>query len=258
MKPEPKLSILLVCYNQERFIEQCVQGILIQEYAYPFEVVVADDCSTDGTLALIERDLSAAKVDFRVLPTAENLGMSGNYKRGFAACRGEYIAVLEGDDYWTYARKLAEHTAFLDLHHECVMSFNRPIIYRDENKRFEVRGKDRDDPVEYITTAQLAAGAGIGNMSNCVFRGSAIRRLDEAFWSLGTADWGYALALGQFGLIARLPGSMSVYRVHAGGLYSGRPKADAERRTVDRLENGISISVIASAASSRSTDAGRA
>lgn len=116
------------------------------------------------------------------------------------------------------------------------MSFNRPIIYRDENKRFEVRGKDRDDPVEYITTAQLAAGAGIGNMSTCVFRGSAIRRLDEEFWSLGTADWGYALALGQFGLIARLPGSMSVYRVHAGGLYSGRPKADAERRTVDRLE----------------------
>lgn len=236
MNPEPKLSILLVSYNQERFIEECVNGILIQEYAYPFEVVVADDCSTDGTLEHIERMLSAANVDYRVLPTPANLGMGANYKRGFAACRGEYVAVLEGDDYWTYTRKLAEHTAFLDLRHECVMSFNRAIIYHYEGKRFEVRSKGPDGAFEYITTAQLAAGTGIGNMSTCVFRTSVIRRLDDEFWSMGAADWGYALALGQFGLIARLPGAMSVYRVHGGGLYSGRSKDAHRRSATERLQ----------------------
>lgn len=162
MNPEPKLSILLVSYNQERFIEQCLQGILIQDYAHAFEVVVADD-------------------------------------------------------------------------HECVMSFNRAILYREERQRFEVRGYAPNGTVEYITTARLAAGEGIGNLSTCVFRASAVRRLDDEFWSMGAADWGFGLALGQFGLIARLPGPMSVYRIHAGGLWSGRNKTPPSAAQTDSL-----------------------
>lgn len=236
MTPDPKMSVLLVSYNQERFMEECLQGILIQDYPHAFEVVVADDCSSDGTLRIIEERLSAAGIAYRVLPTPENLGMFENYRRGFAACRGEYVAVLEGDDYWTYTRKLAEHTAFLDVHRECVMSFSRPIVYREQSRRFEVRKSSTDGEFDYLTTAQLAAGEGIGNLSTCVFRNSAVRKLDEAFWQIGAADWGFGLALGHFGLIARFKNPMSVYRIHAGGLWSGRKHSTRVTPRLDCIE----------------------
>ena len=94
-----KLSVLVVCYNQEKFIEQAVGSILQQSTDFEFEIVIADDYSTDTTVAVSHSLLESSTIDYRILPSERNLGLSLNYQRGFKACKGEYIAVLKNNNY---------------------------------------------------------------------------------------------------------------------------------------------------------------
>ena len=96
-----KLSILLISYNQSEFVEEAIDSILNQNIPFDYELIIADDSSTDGTLELISNKLSGTLIKYFVLTSKLNLGISKNYQRGFKACKGEYIAILEGDDYWT-------------------------------------------------------------------------------------------------------------------------------------------------------------
>ncbi len=215
-----KLSILLVCYNHEQYIEQCLQGIIIQKAGFDFEVVIADDYSTDQTVSIIKDALNEHKIDYNLLESAENLGLEGNYKRGFKACRGEYIAVMEGDDYWTNPNRLQKHIDFLDSHRECSMSFNRLIVFNEETSDYSVKEWLLIDNFDYITSRQLASGNQLGNLSACVFRNDIMKKLKPELFEIKIADWMLAMAFGQFGFIGILKDAMSVYRIHKGGLWS--------------------------------------
>jgi glycosyltransferase involved in cell wall biosynthesis len=100
---KPELSIILITYNQSAYIERAIQGLLSQDYDFKkTEIVVADDFSTDNTLDLIKRLLPEnAFFRIRYLDCSINHGITRNYERSIAACEGEFIAILEGDDYWT-------------------------------------------------------------------------------------------------------------------------------------------------------------
>lgn len=184
-----ELSVLLVTYNQEKYINECLEGILIQDIDFKWELVVADDCSSDNTLQIIREKLVATGVRCVYLNSKTNLGISKNYERGFAACKGEYIAVIEGDDYWTDPQRLKKHVSFLDMHRECVMSFNRKVVYNVEWRRFSVAKWDAPDNYEYITTRKLIMGNCIGNLSTCVFRRSVMEKLKPGLFDIGVADW---------------------------------------------------------------------
>ncbi|NJN00306.1 MAG: glycosyltransferase [Aquincola sp.] len=96
----------MISYKHEPYIAQAIESILSQKVDFPIELVIGDDCSPDGTTAVIqhwaERDLRV-----KVLPCERNLGVMTNFSRTLEACRGTYVAVCEGDDYWTDPYKLA-------------------------------------------------------------------------------------------------------------------------------------------------------
>lgn len=94
---QPLVSVLLITFNQEEFIEESLHSAIAQDYQN-LEVVVADDASTDGTPAIIRR--YAAEYPKRIIPLLgnKNLGITGNSNRALALCRGDYIALLGGDD----------------------------------------------------------------------------------------------------------------------------------------------------------------
>src|SRR5205085_12529467 len=100
----PKLSVLLVTYNHEQYIRQALDSVLMQRTDFDFEIVVADDFSQDSTRAIVE-GYQAEYYNIRILQSEKNVGITHNYQPGSAACRGEYVAVLEGDDYWTSPNK---------------------------------------------------------------------------------------------------------------------------------------------------------
>ncbi len=180
-----KTSILLISYNQEQYIKECVESILNQEVSFDVELIVADDHSTDATLEIIRGILEQCKFQYKILVNKQNQGMHKNYQRGVAACSGEYIAIMEGDDYWSDPKRLEKHITFLDAHPDCVMSFNRLMIYNQANGTFKPQKWDYPDSFEYITTAMLALKNCIGNLSACVIRKSAFMKLKPELHEMG-------------------------------------------------------------------------
>ena len=110
-----KLSILVVTYNQEQYIRQCLDSIIGQNVNFDYEVIIGDDCSTDNTSAIL--DEYAAKYPFiYVYHHPKNMGHVKNWECCLNRCQGEYIAILEGDDYWLDANKLQRQVDYLDAH----------------------------------------------------------------------------------------------------------------------------------------------
>ena len=119
-----KLSVFVVTYNQERFIEQCLSSIVSQVVDFDYEVIVGDDCSTDGTAAIC--DSFAEKFpNIRVFHHPQNLGHVKNWEFVLNHCEGEYVAMVEGDDYWTDPNKIQTQVDFLDQHKDFSLSFHK-------------------------------------------------------------------------------------------------------------------------------------
>jgi glycosyltransferase involved in cell wall biosynthesis len=238
-----KVDILLVSYNQEQYIAQAIESILMQRFDGEISVIVADDSSTDTTLNIIQSFEAISPFRFVFLPKEANLGIFKNYKRSFAACEGDYVAVLEGDDYWVDPYRIQKHVDFLDKHRECVMTMNRMIIYYESQHRFSHQKWTFKEDYQYINAQMMAYGNLLGNLSACVFRKSEIDKLRPDIFDINTADWMLGLALGQNGFIAKLKGLMSVYRVNPNGAWSKKSKKEVTKsllETISRYDEYLS------------------
>ena len=231
------LSILLITYNQEKYIRESLDSILMQDMPVSYEIVVADDHSTDNTPAIIKEVFNRSNTDYRMLESIKNLGIDKNYQRGFAACKGKYIAVMEGDDYWTDPLRLKKHMAFLEAHRECVLSFNRLILFRQDLGVFSVHHWESSEDFQYFRSNDVAGGYFIGNMSATVIRSSIIQKIKDDFYDLGIgADWGLGIALGQYGLLGKLKETMSVHRVHKEGFWNSSSFKQKQTRLINRID----------------------
>ncbi len=125
----PLVSIGCITYNHAPYIRQCLEGFLMQKTTFPFEIIINDDCSTDGTTEIVKE--YADKYPDLIIPIfhEENQyqkGVRGIYaKFVYPKVRGKYIALCEGDDYWIDPLKLQKQVDFLEEHPECSMCFHR-------------------------------------------------------------------------------------------------------------------------------------
>ncbi len=217
-----KINVILITYNQESYMPQTLGSILMQNSEHEVEVVVADDASSDNTLATIKEIASKNEtpITFKFLPQTQNLGYVQNYKRAFAACDGDFVAIMEGDDYWTTNDHLDRHVNFLLAHSEYSMSFNRHVRLWVDQGREEVIPWETEGDNQSISTAELALGNKIGNLSCCVFRGDLVRSLKPELFDMEIADWMLGMVMGQYGAIAFQKEVTSAYRIHDGGQWS--------------------------------------
>jgi glycosyltransferase involved in cell wall biosynthesis len=228
-----KLSILLFCYNQEGYIQQAVESVLCQNIPFPFEIVVADDHSTDATRTLITALLEKTSVTYRMLPSDRNLGISRNYERGFAACKGDYIAVLEGDDYWTNPNRIVRLVAIMDARPDAVVVFNRKnVLYEASGATVCDEWPHATDQTEFSTIDMIIDNP-ISNMSTTLLRRQALTRLDSSLYALEIDDYMLGIALSEHGVLIKVKDPMTLYRVHSKGFFSGLNKKVA----LDRLKH---------------------
>ena len=125
-----KLSVILITYNHAKYVELALTGILEQKTDFAFEVVVGDDCSTDDTRQIIEKlaaaypphePVSSDDRQVRFVPRDKNTGRPTlNVYETTMLCEGEYLAYLEGDDYWTDPYKLQKQVDLLEAHPEYI------------------------------------------------------------------------------------------------------------------------------------------
>lgn len=233
-RPDPDLSVLLVTHNQAQFLDDTTAGIDAQETARSVEVVVADDASSDSTPETLRRWAAHADRPVRFLPDEPRLGPTGNYARGFQACCGRYVAVLEGDDRWIDPEKLELQAQFLDQHPECAFVFNRLVMDHGGVESYVFPDLGLDGPLATLTGVELADDNFVGTFSACMYRADLIARLPAEIYSLTMYDWLFNLAISQHGLIGFLPRVMTSYRVHDGGTWSGMDPSE-QRETAAAL-----------------------
>ena len=102
---DPKVSVCILTYNHEKYIAQAVESALQQRTTFPVEILIGEDCSTDRTRDIVA-ELGRRHPDRVGLHLAEkNQGGGRNFCNLFAQSRGQYVIILEGDDYWTAPHK---------------------------------------------------------------------------------------------------------------------------------------------------------
>ena len=117
-----KLSVIFITYNHKDYVEKALRSVLAQETDFPFEVVVGDDCSTDGTQDILKSIAAEYPEKIRLYLREENTGgrPTLNVYETTKRCTGEYLAYLEGDDYWTDTHKLQKQVDILENNKEYI------------------------------------------------------------------------------------------------------------------------------------------
>jgi glycosyltransferase involved in cell wall biosynthesis len=215
-----KLSILVITYNHKEYVRQALDSILMQKVDFDFEVILADDISTDGTQEILLEYVAQYPTIFKKEFSTKNLGITNNYRRAFSLCTGEYVAILEGDDYWVSPHKLAKQVEFLEQHRDCVVCFNRYWVNEKDKFRAQPSWHIAENSYRLLTIEQLIDENFIGNFSTSMYRAKDLKQIDEKLFELQGYDWLLNLYLCQYGVIGYLPQIMSVYRVHANGSWS--------------------------------------
>jgi glycosyltransferase involved in cell wall biosynthesis len=216
----PKVSVLMITYNHAKYIGQAIESVLMQKTTFPMEVVIGEDCSTDGTRAIVQTYSQRYPELIRAILPETNQGPFHNLRRTLNACRGEYVAGLEGDDYWTDPNKLQIQADFLDSHPECASSFHKVMQVFDDGSRPSVEAPNFQKHA--ATIEDLLAGE-FGNLipsCSAMWRRGLFDSLPHWVEEIGFSDWVIHVlnaAKGRAGFINRC---MGVYRIHAGGIWS--------------------------------------
>jgi hypothetical protein len=214
----PKVSIVTTTHNQEGYVRQAFDSFLAQQTDFPVEVVVADDASTDATPAIIREYAERYPHTFRPILRPENLGLNANLVGALSVARGEYIALCEGDDFWTDPRKLSKQVTYLDQHPDTSVCFHPVRVMWDDG-----RADDSKFPPVYLR-GDLSVDALL--LMNFIQTNSVVyRRLecyDDIPGDVMPLDWYLHVLHAAHGEIAMLPEMMAVYRRHAAGMWNNQ------------------------------------
>lgn len=212
--PLPKVSVCLITYNQRRFIAQAIESAQMQRTCFPVEVVIGDDCSKDGTAEIVASYALKYPQTIRAFFRPQNLGMTRNLRETFEACRGEYVALLEGDDYWTCAEKLQRQSTYMNEHPECALSFHKIVKIHENASDRPVDEPDLDK--DELNISDLISRFCINTCSVMVRRGALLH-----FPAWAQNDFHFCLLHAEVGSLRFIPETMAVYRVHKGGAWQG-------------------------------------
>ena len=215
------VSICCITYNHALFIDQALQGFLLQKTSFETEIIIHDDASTDDTVTIIRN--FAAKHNLPVILKANknNIGVSKNFYEALTHGKGKYIAICEGDDYWIDPFKLQKQVDFLEAHPDYAICCHNAQILRvddpdllaftNEENDFSSAGFERLSKGEFMSTPTVVYRKACFDN----FPARAIPYLNNYTLNLHNA---------LSGNIAYLPEVMSVYRVHKGGVWSMVPR----------------------------------
>lgn len=221
--PEPMVTVRTSTFQHSSYIRECIEGVLMQKTTFPFEFIIGEDFSTDGTREIVFEYAKNYPDIVRVLTADYNVGAKANGKRSRRAARGKYVALCEGDDYWTDPYKLQKQVDFLEAHPDYSMCFHDCMVRYEDTGEMKVRIGDRSID-EDVGLKSLILEKNIST-ATIVYRNTEFQYSDAMLHIL-QGDYLLCILLAEQGKLKFLRQNMSVYRVHAGGIWSG---AGAER-----------------------------
>ncbi|MGG7036226.1 MAG: glycosyltransferase family 2 protein [Flavobacterium sp.] len=238
----PLVSISCITYNHAPFIRECLDGFLMQKTSFSFEIVIHDDCSTDGTREIIEE--YAVKYPNIFFPVFQEENQYSKGVRGmmvkynFPRCRGKYIATCEADDYWTDPYKLQKQVDFLERNANYAGCSHKTNVINNKNDEWEEsdfwQGHDEDKDLDLKDMVSIVVPF---HTSSYLFRSSVIPQLSAFYkkWNLAISGDIVLFTLScKLGPVKFLKDEMSSYRVHYGGVTSSKANSHHFRGLFDR------------------------
>ena len=215
-----KVSVLMITYNQDLFVGQAIESVLSQQVDFEYELVIGEDCSTDRTREIVASFGEKFPDRIRLLLPKSNRGMQENFKATLSACSGQYVALLEGDDYWTSPLKLKRQVEFLDSHSDCASCFHS-VVRSWPGHPEAILPESRYRRQDRYTTRDLLDFNFIPTCS-VMFRRGLFEELPDWMGTLGFSDWPIHILNSECGSIGYINQTMGVYRIHSEGAWSGR------------------------------------
>ena len=215
MKNDLLVSVCMITYNQEKFIAEAIEGVLMQQTNFPIELVIGEDCSTDHTRDICLEYKAKYPDMIKLLLPENNLGMMRNFITTFEACTGKYIALCEGDDYWTDPYKLQKQVDFLEANKDFSICFH-PVKIKNEKENKIVDDYITRDVQEVTDIYELAEGNYIHTPSVVFRKNAEVETKIASLYNFRVGDYPLHMLNAQYGKIKKIPDIMAIYRAGVG------------------------------------------
>ena len=212
------VTVCIVTYNQEKWIRRTLDSIVSQVTSYPFEVIIGEDCGTDGTRAICQ-EYSNRYENITLLPLTANMGVTANWIRCIQAGKGKYIMSCAGDDWWHNKQKIQLQVDFMEQHPECVVchtDIDEYYEYSGVLKKNIKRTKNIVPPEGKIQESILKGKEQISAVTMCIRRSTFEEHVPAEEFArrrFPREDWPTLLVMSAYGDILYIPVSTATYRV---------------------------------------------
>lgn len=226
---EPLVSICVITYQHKNFIKECIDGILMQKVNFPYEIIIGDDGSTDGTTEICKTFANSYPDKIRLFIRDRKLSQYQNEVTGRVtrfngvwvrmSARGKYLAICEGDDFWTDANKLQKQINFMETHPEYSMCFHNAIEHYESGEKKDKNFSnvyDKDYSGVEIYKKWIVPTASVVLKSCVIHNNLYIKSIFNNNFIYG--DIVLFLSCAHEGKIRGFSDCMSVYRRHEGGM----------------------------------------
>lgn len=213
------VSVCMITYGHELYIKEAIESVLMQHTDFDYELIITDDCSPDATENVVRSLIESHKNGHRIRYTKhkENLGMMPNFVYTLKQCNGKYIALCEGDDYWTDPLKLQKQVDFLETNPDYIMCFHLCEFLRSGENSVNEVSKQSLGSVNYEFT--------IGNLlkywniptAAVVYRNILPIHYPDWFTNVASGDIALLMLLYEQGKFKLFEEYMSVYRITGEG-----------------------------------------
>lgn len=213
-KIQPKVSVVTITYGHEKYIEDTLNGVIMQQYKGPVEFIIANDHSPDETDAVVKQYLAThvipKNIEIKYSCHTHNKGVIANFFWALKQATGTFVAICEGDDYWTDPLKLQKQVFFLENNPKCNLVYHPVLVYDEEKKNFLkdyiTRGEDGIDK----SLIDLALTGNFMHTPSVIFRNNI--NYHAALFNQPVGDYVVWFLNGEKGDYGYLSDEMSVYR----------------------------------------------
>ena len=238
---EPLVTVLVTTYNQERYIAQALDSVLAQKTDFEYEILVSEDCGSDGTRKILE-EYAARDRRIRLNLRPENVGISRNWFEGLRMARGQFVCTLEGDDWWLSPDKLQTQINFLRAHpdyeavsHTLLLTDDAGNTYGTEPHDPRILGRDAT-PGLFLRGITFSCTA---CLCRNIFRQMGPREEAYVTANRSIADFALCLLLLNAGRVYVLPQALSAYRV--AGTDPHHQNYNGTRTAVQKYRDHLSV-----------------
>ena len=214
MQKNPLVSVVMITYNQEKYIKQAIESVLEQQVDFDYEIIIGDDNSTDSTSDILKEYTKKHK-NIKVINRKKNIGAIPNFMQTFRQARGKYIALCEGDDFWTDPTKLQRQVDLLEDNEDYALVFHPVRVFFENGKKTDSVHPDFKTGFDLN---ELLRGNFI-QTNSVVYRARSAEEYSSLPEDIIPGDWYLHLFHAKFGKIGFIDRVMSAYRRHEGGVW---------------------------------------